>query len=720
EMVSDLSLPVTAGDGVVHPLSDPDFALEANGSREHILKWWDVCTAIAAAQRVTKAFASVALMHGIAEKTVIRVYYEWKRRDLDWRALANRAKWPDPAEAKLPAAFVAWVKHIHESHQRETTFRQTHRVIMGALELWERDPHNHELAIPGYDSPPERNPFKGYPVGWSRENLRRRCKSSAYEKAVRRQGPKRASEFLPNARTTRVGLQFGEIIYFDDQKHDTYINLTGVNAKAMCPMSFNALECLSGSCFEIGLKPQIWDEQNDTKRQLDQLDFFWFVMLVLTKHGYNPRTGTTLIWEHGTSNPDKTGTFEKRLLECTNNLVKVDKSGIWRAPEFKAMLFEGRPTGNFRFKAPIESLFNLVRNYSCGPALPAPTGRNPEMAPEESGSADVPNSLLGYNRKLLKLIDTLPVDRFLALKRPVLEWEDYKRIHRLVMDAIDARRDHEIEGWHKLGFTGARYRLGNNKPWIDEFDYLKLPAPDRSLYDQIVAQPGNTEIFKLSPREVFAAHRQQLTRLPMRFVPILAPDRAWSDVKVSQSLEIVIEDKWLDSEPLCFIAKVRNPHGYEITLDRGKKYKSLLNIFDPSKLWIAEAEGSRKGAFIGTAMRVQAACKTDHEAILRQLGDRAHVRSVESVEVRARMQTEAARRVAMREHNRNIIEGGPLTLEEYNAMRDRARTRRKVARMSDESVEELVDQPVEAPLSGAAPAEPPEAEGDDFSAEDLL
>jgi hypothetical protein len=658
-MVTNLSLETPSA---VHPLSDPDFALEAQGSRNHIEKWWQIVTEIADAPHVCPAFRVASLQHGIAKGTLIRVYYRWINQGRDWRLLANRAKWPDPVDAKLPGTFVAWVKHLHESHQRDTSFRQTYRSVLAALSLWERDPHNRELLIPGYDAPPKRNPFKGYPVGWSSSNLRTRCRSNTYEKAVRRQGPKRASTFLPSVRTSRVGLEFGEIIYFDDQWHDTYINFLGVNSRAMRPQSFNALECLSASCFEVGLKPQIWDDATGKRRELDQLDFFWFVMLVLTKHGYNSSTGTTLIWEHGTSNPDKTGVFDERLLKATNGLVRVDKSGIWRAPEFKAMLFEGRPTGNFRFKAPLESLFNLVRNYSCGPALPAPTGRNPEMAPEES------HGLLAYNDKLLKLIDTLPIDRFMALKRPVLEWEDYKRIHKMVMDAIDARRDHEIEGWHKLGFIGVRYRLGNDKPWIDEVNYLRYPAQDRALYDEIVRQPGNLETFKLSPREVFCARRQQLTRLPLRFIPILAPDRAWSDVNVSQSLEITISDKWLDPEPLYFIAKVRNQQGYEITLERGKKYKYLLNIFDPSKLWIAEADGSRKGAFIGTATRVQASCKTDHEAILRQLGERMHVRSTESIEVRARMQSEAGRRVAMREFNRNVLTGAPLTIEEREQM----------------------------------------------------
>jgi hypothetical protein len=99
-----------------------------------------------------------------------------------------------------------------------------------------------------------------------------------------------------------------------------------------------------------------------------RLDFFWFQMLVLTKHGYNATTGTTLIQEHGKANADKTGKFGELLTKVTGGAVRLDASGIWGAPEFKAMLFEGRPTGNFKYKAPIESVFNLVRNYRGGAA----------------------------------------------------------------------------------------------------------------------------------------------------------------------------------------------------------------------------------------------------------------------------------------------------------------------------------------------------------------
>lgn len=688
-MVTNL-LSIAPAEEPQHPIADPDFTAEKPDSQEHIMRWWDIVTAIDEAPHKRNAIAAQAVAIGIPPRTVKNTYYAWTSGNAhntryparDWRALANRAKYPDPKESNLPGAFIAWVKEIYERHQRETTFRKTYKSIMAALALWERDPFNPDAAIPGYDRPPRRNAFTGHPDGWSESSLYKKCRSNAYEKAARRQGPKRASTFLPTVRTTRAmdadgrALEFGEIIYFDDQDHDNYVNLTGVNSKAMRPQSFNALEALSASCFEVGLKPQLWDEVNGKRRELDQLDFFWFVMLCLTKHGYNAQTGTTLVWEHGKANPDKTGRFDELLFKATNGKVRTDKSGIWRAAEFKSMLFEGKPTGNFRFKAPIESFFNIVRNYSA--ALPAPTGRNRDLAPEES------HGLLAANDHIQRvLIDKLPVEVFLRLKRPVLEWEDYTRLHKLVMDALDARRDHHLEGWKKLGFTGARYRLGEDKPWIDELDYQMIPAGERALYDHIVRQPGNSDLFQLSPREVYMMRRPQLTRLPMRMVPLLAPERAWSDVTVTQDLYLNIEDQWLDSEPLEFIAKVRNAQGYEVHLERGKTYKRLLNIFDPTKLWIAERDGSKPGAYIGVATRVQTASKINEEAILRQLGELKHVKAAESVELHSRMQSEAEKRVQARAFNKRLTNEGAVTPEEKKEVRLRDRRTESAVRFGE-------------------------------------
>lgn len=636
-------------------LADPEFVGECAGARAEVDYWWPIVAGVEAHPGRVAGFKAMAAATGQKVGQVKKIFYLWFNAGRDWRQLIDRAKYPAPGDAAFPHAFVQFFRDLYCSLQRDQTGSEAVRQIYTRRAAWEMNPFSEELAIPGYDEAPRVNPLLGYPNGWSERNLRKLLPNKL-EKAMRRQGPKHASEFLPNIYTTRVGLDIGQIIYFDDQWHDTYVNLTGVNKKALRPQSFNGLDALTGFAFEPGLKPQVWDEEKSKRTELNQLDFFWYVMSVLTTYGYNSETGTILIFEHGTANVDKrdrnktTDHFDQLIEDVTGGKVRVDRSGIWRAPAFKEMLFEGKPTGNFRFKAPIESWFGLLRNYSA--ALPAPTGMNRDRAPEES------HGLLMANEKMLKLADSIPRERFAALKREVLEWEDYTRAHRLIVRAINRRPDHALEGWRKLGFTGIRYRLGLDQPWIADEEWQLIPAETRDVYRHIVTRPGYNDPFLLSPEQAFESLRSKLTRLPLSKVPLLAPERAWEDIRVGDPLEMKINGEYIDSEPLRYIARVWTPQGYEVHLERGKTYKRLLNIFDPSKLWIAEAQGSRKGAFIGVANLIQPACKIDSDGIHAQLGEVAHVRSLQTKAVTVRTESEAGARLARRDYNRDVLAHG--------------------------------------------------------------
>jgi hypothetical protein len=676
-------------------LADPDFALEEPGARAQVDRWWPLLAGIEAAPNKEAARFAVCRQASEKEGNVRKLYYAWMKSGRDWRELIDRREYPDPRAAVLPPLFEQHIRKVYDAQKgRDLTGAQTRRKLMEQLAAWERDPLNTALAIPGYSEPPRRNSFLGYPDGWSKWSINRRLPNK-YQRALRKQGPKMASQFLPSVHTTRTALQIGQVIYFDDQDHDNYVNVTGINQKTLRPQSFNAIEALTGFAFEPGLKPQIWDAKEGKVRKLDQLDFFWYVMMILTRYGYNAECKTCLIFEHGTANVDKREQskwedhFDVMIRKVTGDNVWVDRSGIFSAPAFRELLFEGKPTGNFRFKALIESWFNLLRNYSAG--LPAPTGRNRDRAPEES------YGLVMANEKMLKLIDTLPRERFLALQREVLEWEDYARAHLHIVRAVNRRDDHAMEGWHKLGFTGQRYRLGIDQPWIDEKQWLLIPGETREVYRHIVTQPGYFDSYKLSPEQAYESLSHKLTKLPMWQIPLLAPPRAWEPVTVRPNLEMHVRRELIDPDPLRFYARVRTPHGHEVHLERGRTYLRLLNIFDPSQLWIAEAEGSRKGAFIGVADAILASGKLDQEGILRQVGTVAHIRSIESKDAQIAAESEMSRRLAMREHNQNVLGGNTAADRE-----ERDRLREEAAPMSDFLPDEAAKEtPGPRPLSPA-------------------
>src|SRR4051812_9373997 len=128
-MVTDLAT-ISPEPQYDHPLSDPDFAQEKEESRSHILKWWDIATEIDGAPRSKRGetIARMAFLNGVPARTVKNIYSGWRTgnahntryQSRDWRALANRRKWPDPKDSNLPTAFIAWVKGIYEQHQRDT------------------------------------------------------------------------------------------------------------------------------------------------------------------------------------------------------------------------------------------------------------------------------------------------------------------------------------------------------------------------------------------------------------------------------------------------------------------------------------------------------------------------------------------------------------------------------------------------------------------------
>jgi len=663
-----VSLLDNSSSAVVHPLQDPAFASEHQECKTQVLARWRMCEEIAAAPKTVHAIRRVAAREGMSFSRLKTLYYTWDENGRDWNRLANRSKYPLPKlTGPQSPLFIAWWKNLYEEHQRDRTAARAYDVFKALLSAWENDPHNPALAIPGLgDFPPKRNAHTGMPDGFSLDNLRHHLPNKM-ERTMRRQGPKAASQFLPSVYTSRVGLEFGSVYLFDDQVYDEYINLLGVNNhKTLRPLGFDALELLSGSNFESGLKPQVWNEQTQKRVDLDSLDFFWFVMTVLVKHGYRADIGTHLVFEHGTANVDKTARFEELLSQFTGGKIIVDRSGLFNKPAFKEMLYGPQSTGNFRFKAALEGSFGYLRNYHS--ALPAQTGRNPDSAPEES------YGLILQNDRLSKMIKSQPIDVLLRLQRPVKQWEDWTRIARAIKQIIDTNPEHTLEGFAELGFTRTRYRLSlDSQLWIGEREYALIPAEQRVVLDHIVRQPGYHQIEPLPRGEVFANHRHLLTKLPMHAVPVLAPDRAWRDTKLGDNLEFALWDNLMGSEPMRYLGKVRTAQGHEVILKRGTVYKCLLNFFDPDTIWIAESEGTRKGAFIGVANRIQAGTKLDHASILTQLGEIGHIRSVESKEVFVRMEGEAEARQRMKAHNDALLAGKLLTDEERATERENSR-----------------------------------------------
>jgi hypothetical protein len=531
-------------------------------------------------------------------------------------------------------------------------------------------------AIPGYDTPPTAGP-KGYPHGWSEDNILR-FRPDKYALAVARQGSKRAAGFLPSILKTRVGMKFGQVVFFDDQDYDVKVAPRGLSQRPLRPQGFNCLEFLSGCFMHHAIRLRWWDTEKEAYRTLTQQDFTWFVVSYLQKHGYRrDEDGTTFVFEHGTAtgynNRDLATAagytdFDEALLAVAG--IRVERSGLFNQPAFAGMLFRPQSSGNPNFKSPLESMFNLVRNRMA--ALPGATGRNRDEKPAEQYGEDL------YTSRMLKLWEKLDERHQNLIRFPVMTAEEFGATAAVVYQAINSRNDHNLEGWDELGLVGPQFRFtpDDESPWLSRERVLALPDKVREMLLAQSEKPGHMRSWRLSPAEVAAQCANQLTKLPDHLIPLLIPMQWARPATVKQDRTISIKDQLLGAEAFEYVCRL--DHGDTVqVLKPGTKLLCYLNPYAPERLVICKEDGS----FLGTLYHRTRANWLDQTAIVEQLKERAEMKADLDTGVRPHLEGLIADRAEMKRTNERLADGKPVTAEEIAAARaesarDGVRTRK--------------------------------------------
>jgi hypothetical protein len=661
---------VTTHDAFAIPPDDlPEFLALPQAVRASVHKWLSICQQITNSPKVRPACKRIAAMmqglRGCSARRIATRYYEYMRAS-DWHVLVDWAKAGPAARgdtnAALPPDFVPFWKALREDFKRnggdKAAWRELKHIYRFRCSSARQGKITEYKTIPGYGRDwPAADETTGFPRGWSYSNLSRpQYSPDLWEKKVARIGKSAAAHLGKQVHTSRIdpstgkSLAFGQFIMFDDQEYDLKTNFLSragsANRKAMRPLGFNALELLSASCFAQSFKPTIWDDATDGKRKLTERDFLWFVVHVLTTFGYrNDQIGTKLILELGTA-AIRNKQIISRLESITNGRVTIDTSGVDTSPAF-AGLFESAAKGNFKFKAALESFFNLVRNEFA--MLPGATGKDRDHCPAELHGRD------RYNDKLLKLAAALPAERAALLKYPFLEWNQFIGLALDIYRIIDERTDHELEGWKKLGFIANEWRLSvDSQHWLPMQQFLALPAPQQSVMRTMVDHtPGLTRARQLSPREVF---HQQRVAAPMAKLPeFMILDLLGDDVDQTQVCErtvkgryIEFDDRDLDPDPLRFDATLDGRR-----LRHGQTYLTLINPFNPTQLHLFNA--SR--AYIGAIPRDFAPCRSDLDAVRRKMGEVRKDENERLVELGLRHIDKAREKTEMHEHNHAVASG---------------------------------------------------------------
>ena len=303
--------------------------------------------------------------------------------------------------------------------------------------------------------------------------------------------------------------------------------------------------------------------------------------------------------EHGTAAIKED--LEAAIGEVTGGQVTVGRSGIERASAI-AGGYGGAGKGNFRFKAALESLGNLIHNATAGRLdFPGQTGMNSRTAaPEEMGQRERSFTALQ------KVLCALPPELRRQLSLPYLEVTSACDLVHEVMERINQRTEHALEGWESAGLTTVDYEV----PGVGRLSQDKVLALDLARRSAVLAVAAPVAR-RLSPREVFQGGKSELAKLRPEQAAALLAERHGREVVVKGGL-IEFCDRAVSPDMLRYIAHTRS---------EGDKFRAVVNPFSAHTLHLFDAAGR----WCGTCESWGAVPRTDTEALERRMGEAAHV-----------------------------------------------------------------------------------------------
>ncbi|MFU8894032.1 MAG: hypothetical protein ACNA8L_10425 [Luteolibacter sp.] len=548
----------------------------------------------------------VAIAHRMASayQVSVQAIHRWAGayRAHGAAGLIDHRRTPKCADTALPTVTAQWFKDLIIRSQRNNSIREARRQALDQWRLWKRtgDP---KYAVPGYITPPA-DCGKGHPHGWSYKTFCR-CAPTKYQSTLSRQGRIASDRMLPSILGTRVGTRYLEVIYFDDQKYDHHITAAGFT-RPMVPMGFNALDKLTAYAFQPHIRLRWFDEVAEKHRSLTMREFMWYVIHILTTVGYRTdEVGTTLVKEHGTANTwsNKTlrtplgfNSFEDAVTSLLDGHVRLDDSGLYNKAIWKELIHGPQSSGNPRFKAPIESFFNVVRSYHL--ALPGQTGRNRDEAPEEN------YGLLAYETKLAEKAAELPEALRQAIRGELFTASEFAWFSHLAYTALNERTDHRIQGWEDCGFVVPAWRWAEDPPdlWRSRQELASLPQHlIEHANHQARLDPSLRKPVRMSPADAMQSvcHDPDVRKLSREDAVLLLPLEWATPITITKNHEIQISDSMLSTEPIIFFSELTNPQGRTEYLHPGDQVLAHVNPFDLDSLLIL----NQAGAFIGTVTR---------------------------------------------------------------------------------------------------------------------
>lgn len=615
---------------------------------EQVRLWCEVCEAFLAtpsAQRAAVAKRLAAeytgrITGGLSLKSIYRRAAEYVRQG--WRGLvpAHALKVATGTAAGV-AANEAFLLHWHDlvaKNQRVT--RPALNALIAELRA--------DLVIPGYgtwrdiwraEHPgrplPAECPYRVgvlLPIGWSLGNLTRHKPSKWGLKALRT-GTLAAANLLPRIPRTRAGLKRGQIVEVDDMWHDVKVRY-GTNTPAERCIELAMLDVATGYRSYL-LKPirRREDGSRETvmKRMMPYLLGHWLIV-----QGYAPE-GALICGEHNTASLSKP--LAEAIEKATGGKVRFAAGGKLSKPLAQG-LWEGKPRGNFRFKARLEGSHALLHN-ELG-AVQGQVGYTRDNAPEALYAMDKAEGALQRACAALAKADPDLPNR---LRWPYIPYADYAALVAEAVAGINARTEHALEGWEAQGFVAGSFRLGPREPWRDLADLETLPEGIRTaILAQLQADPSLSRVRRLSPAEAWERRAGDVIKADRCFMPMILGEGLAMAATCSDKLALKVKDPAINLAATV-VGMVTDAFGKESLLTRGHGYLVWINPLEPAVAYVCEPtkDGPK---YLGTAPVMLPTHQDDKDGVTENLKLRAKVQALERAAILPIAQARAERKQA--------------------------------------------------------------------------
>lgn len=565
----------------------------------------------------------------------LRILYTEFDKCPDWRGLIDNALEYKPNQP-MPGDFLQELQQRVDDNGRSISAALKHlrrdwtlgKSIAGYgtwKDWW-------QLNHPGRPLPRVAPP---HPTGWSPENLRRYLDTSKFRRKAATLGRSAASMSRPMVLTTRQGCWVHSHLMWDDVWHDLFVN-SFAEKQAGRPLELFSHDYYSARKVRYGIKVRTEDD-NGKSQGLTGKMMRMIVAATFYLDGYSPR-GTENVAEHGTA--AFTEEMARILYDDSGGLITVNRSGM-QGDAAHLGQYNGRRTGNPRFKASLESSNNLLHNLEAH--LPGQTGPSKERRPEQL------HGLLTYNGRLLAAMQQLSPERASLLQFPLLELGQYHQVLADIYRFMEEDTEHSLEGWIQCGHvTQELHLLGE---WKTQQEVLCIEGAQRDLVlGMLQAGAVKTRPRLMSRREVWQTGASSLIRIHGGTVCKLLGDDFGKERKVS-SHQFCFEDKEVGPGEHRFEAVITDMDGRQFALQDGERYMAFINPFAPAQLFVQDA----RGRFLGVAPRIERSSRADTDALKRAMGHHAHLEAelLAPLEVR---QTKAARtKLKMHRNNAAVL-----------------------------------------------------------------